>query len=234
METPNDQVRTQLLNQISQGVDPFTGFTSDPNKARAIGWNSDHPWLMETIDELTPEIIFECGVWYGGSVITMANWAKKRGLNTQVIACDTFLACHILRRIQEWVPALEVKFGRPTYWENFYANVMDKSLQDRIIPLHMEAITAARYLRLQGVMVDMIHHDSSHQSPDVFNDIRELWRILKPGGYFIIDDYIKDPSLHEDDAMYFNGLCKDVDQFVSENNLNLEVLGVKARFRKPL
>ena len=64
---------------------------------------------------------------------------------------------------------------------------------------------------------DMIFHDAGHEYNDIYTDLSRWWPRLKHDGVLIIDDYEpRDPS--------FSGMVKGVDQFVAENDLEIEIL----------
>jgi predicted O-methyltransferase YrrM len=225
-------MRQQLLQKLYQGKDPFEGYKMDAGRVTNHGWNSTHRFLTDSILELNPEIILEFGVWMGGSTIHMARFLKQSARKTQVLACDTFLACDILRTVQETLPMLRMEFGRPTYWENFYSNVLAHGVTEQVIPLHLDSRSGLRWLKRLGITVDMIHHDATHYAPDVLEDLVLCWDVLRPGGHLIIDDYIKS-DLAWPAVMNFNGLVSDVDYFCRDKEVTLEVDGVKCRIVKP-
>jgi hypothetical protein len=61
---------------------------------------------------------------------------------------------------------------------------------------------------------DMIFHDAGHEYNDIYTDLSRWWPRVKQDGILIIDDY--EPA--------FAGLVKGVDQFVLENDLEIEFL----------
>lgn len=64
---------------------------------------------------------------------------------------------------------------------------------------------------------DMIFHDAGHEYNDIYTDLSRWWPRVKQDGILIIDDYEpRDPS--------FAGMVQGVDQFVAENDLEMETL----------
>jgi hypothetical protein len=108
---------------------------------------------------------------------------------------------------------------------------MKEGLQDYILPIHLDTLSGFRLLKEKGIKVDAIHHDASHQSPDVFNDMNVGWEILKEGGAIIVDDYchMNLPIGHHNN---FDDLIDDVNQFAESKAKQLDIKEPKARIFK--
>ena len=64
-------------------------------------------------------------------------------------------------------------------------------------------------------LFDFIYHDASHEESTVYKDLVHWFPKLKQDGVLIIDDY---------EINQFSGLCKAVDRFIDENNLDAELV----------
>ncbi len=192
------------------------------------GWNSEHHFLTSSIKQLLPKVIVEAGVWKGGSIIHMAKVCKEIGISPKIYAIDTWLACDILRTVPEWVPSLKMNNNRPEYWRTFYDNAIRAGVDDLITPLHMDTRSGLRYLRRLGIKIDLFHHDASHYSPDVYDDLIEADFIMNTGGHIIVDDYIVDDKRfpHPCD---FSGVVSDVNRYANFVERPIDIVQPKAR-----
>ena len=84
-------IRDTIINKLWRGKDLFSGFIPNKEKTDFQGWNSDHYFLTDSIDQLNPKIIVEVGVWKGGSTICMAKKIKEKYMDSVVISVDTWL-----------------------------------------------------------------------------------------------------------------------------------------------
>jgi hypothetical protein len=190
------KTKKELVDKFYWGKDPFQGFdysSSDLDTNGLFSWNSDHPYLHDSIVKTEAKVIIEAGVWRGGSVIHMAKKLKEMG-DGCVIAIDSWLGCHHLHFHQEWQQTLKRHHGRPGTWKIFYANVCEFGLKDYVLPIHMDTVSGLRLLSGkhrggQRIEADIFHHDAVHFSPYVYQDLLEGWDLLKPGGHIIVDDY---------------------------------------------
>lgn len=224
--------KTKLTAILYKLQDPFKDYEWSELDCDPQGWNSNHEFLTDAVKKKDELIIVETGVWKGKSAMHMARAMKEQGVDGCVICIDTFLGCHVLWQVVEWQSSMKrTAQGRPEYWKTFYANVMKEGLQDYILPIHLDTLSGFRLLKEKGIKVDAIHHDASHQSPDVFNDLTVGWEILKEGGAIIVDDYchMNLPVGHHNN---FDDLIDDVNQFAESKGKQLDIKEPKARIFK--
>jgi predicted O-methyltransferase YrrM len=151
------------------------------------GWNSQHPYLSQAIQQLHPQIVVEIGVWKGCSAITLAQALKYSNINGVVIAIDTWLGS-----VEHWINDprdLGHTGGYPTLFQVFRANVVDQGLQDYIVPLPLDSVNGFEVLKAHDIKPDIVHIDAGHDYRSVKKDIESWWPFLKPGGVMIGDDY---------------------------------------------
>jgi hypothetical protein len=144
------------------------------------------------LEEVKPKLIIEVGSWKGASAVHMAQCLKDLGVQAKILCIDTWLGA-----IEFWgnkqdpqrYLSLGLKNGYPTVFYQFLANVVKSGFQDVIVPFPQTSVTAARWLRQQGVQADAIYVDGSHEEEDVFVDLCGYWQVLAPGGIMFGDDY---------------------------------------------
>lgn len=218
--------RDDAVRRLHAGIDPFIGFDpagwADPTDR----WDSHHPYFHEAVESLRPRVIVEVGSFLGASARHFAGCLKAEGLDAVVIAVDTWLAETVLLTSPEWRPHLRITNGRPEAFKVWMANALAAGLADYLCPLPIDSGAGARYLAAQGMVADMVYVDASHIEGDVYRDLTLYWDlVLRPGGLLLADDYQATPD--------FAGVVRDCDRFADERGLPLEVMGTKARMRKP-
>lgn len=223
---PAQRIRKMVIDKVWRGHDPFAGFPGELYAADTQGWNSVHPYLLSTLDELRPSVVVEIGVWKGGSVLTMASHLKKLGLDAVVIAIDTWLGSWEHWHKDELFKLLDVMNGRPEIFRKFMSNIVRAELQDYVVPLPLDSVNAGHLLKLLEIRPDIVHIDGCHDYEAVLGDFTLWWPQIRDGGVLIGDDY------------YDNGVWpevrKAIDQFVGSRPVRkFEHLGGKCRLFKP-
>lgn len=194
--------RAEVLDQLWRGADPFEGLiTKTPPDLQ--GWNSNHAYLAETIDRQQPDIVIEVGVWKGASAITMAKRMRQTDCDGVVIAVDTWLGS-----AEHWLANGAIPRGRGAslLYEVFMTNVLAEGLRDYILPLPLDSATASEVLARLDIQPNVLHIDAAHDYQSVTSDLKRWWRLLRPGGTLIADDY---------GSSMWPSVTRAVDDFVS-------------------
>ncbi len=201
---------------------PYADAHADPALLDLQGWgSSDSPVFAEVFRQLRPRSVIEVGAWKGRSAVHMAELARELGLDTLIVCVDTWLGGldHMLS--DEWRTQLRMTNGIPHLYSVFVANVIERGLAGSIIPFAQTSTTAAAFLLRCGVAVDLLHIDASHEEADVLADCRAWWKLLRPGGVLIGDDYTE----------AWPGVVNAAHVFAAETGCTLQVGGV-APFHK--
>lgn len=184
-----------------------------------IHGSGGNPAFVSVFDALNPQLVIEVGSWKGSSAILMAELMKERGIDGAIICVDTWLGGldHISNPISpDWDIAPYRHHGYPTLYYQFLSNVLQSGAQDYIVPFPNTSAIAARWLLQKGVQADLIYIDASHEEDDVYNDMVDYWKLLKPGGVMLGDDA---------DANAWPGLVRAVNRFVGERGLTVQTGG---------
>ena len=201
-------------------VNPYEGFDHDSFSLKLEGWGSDHEVFEKLILDKKPKLIFEVGTWLGASAIHMAKIIKENNLDCKIICIDTWLgALEMLDNFndQSTYQSLDKYYGFPSVYYQFLANVCKMDCQDIILPFATTSVIAARFLTRRNIKADLIYIDGSHDYIDVKMDIIHYAPIVSENGLLFGDDY---NGGHP-------GVKLAVDEFVSENNFQLELLDSK-------
>jgi Methyltransferase domain/Glycosyl transferase family 2 len=208
------------------GENVFTGY--EPKLMRDLqGWNSNHPIFRECVSMCRPTIIFDVGVWKGGSTVTLANLLRDLVIDGAVIAIDTFLGSpeHWKRDRQDGMFAsLRLKYGYPNLYWQFLSNIKHCRCEDYVVPLAQTTENAAVILKHHNVEADLIHLDAAHEYGAVLRDALSYWDLLKPGGIFIGDDY------HDS----WPGVVRAANELADRLAVKLEIHKPKWIVRKPM
>lgn len=220
---PERAPRAELASLIFGGADPFDGFDAEGLGYEDEGWNGRHPALARAIDALRPAIIADVGVWKGQSTLFMAEHLRAGGINGVVLAIDTWLGSpeHWERGSGVGSP-LRHNHGYPAIYRSFLANVRIAGLESLVLPFPQTSRNAAVILARAGVWLDVVHLDAAHEYEEVIGDCEANFRILRPGGLLIGDDYVWD------------SVRKAADRFAARHCLRIEVDSPKWILRKPL
>src|SRR5262249_37008118 len=142
-----------------------------------------------------------------------------------VICVDTWLGSieHWQGCVRGWDIRPYLKHGYPALYYQFLANVLHSKCEDLIVPVPNTSTNAARWLHRQQVTADLVYIDGSHEEDDVYQDLCNYWKLLRPGGVLVGDDW---------HAFWFGVICA-VNRFVRERDLPLQVVGQKWLLQKP-
>ena len=155
------------------------------------GWNGNKQFIKDIVREVKPSTIIEVGTWKGLSAFNMCKVIREENLNTKIYCVDTWLGS-----IDFWYNPLSfdqlnlhLKNGYPQVYYQFLSNVIYHQVQDIIIPVPAVSTTGAKILKKINVEAELIYIDGSHETEDVYNDIKAYMPLLKAGGTMFGDDF---------------------------------------------
>lgn len=220
-------IRRQIMEKLWKGHLDLSSFPSRRFRRDLQGWNSQHSYLTEGIESIRPSVVIEIGVWKGGSSIHMADQMRRLEIDAVVIAVDTWLGSWEHWEQEEFFPDLLFDHGYPSLYFTFLANVVEEGVEKYIVPLPLDSANAAFVVQRKHIFADMIHIDGGHDYDAVLSDMHRWWKILRPGGLMVMDDYDATgavwPSVR-DAVDYFRAITP---------HLEFEASPYKARLIKP-
>jgi predicted O-methyltransferase YrrM len=157
-------------------VEPYDSINDLPFDSH--GWFCNGTKLEKIINEKQPQIVIEVGSWLGLSTRFIA---KNVPEGAKVYAVDTW------RGSQESVHLLDPRL--PYLYQLFLSNVKHAGLTEKIIPIRMDSLEAAKALNVQA---DLIYIDASHDTASVVADIMHWYPHLKEDGVMCGDDWLWD------------------------------------------
>ena len=191
------------------------------------GWVGNQTIFEKLIDQQKPNVIIEVGTWKGKSAIMMANVVKRLNLNCKIYCVDTWLGAI---EFWDWLSHtpernLHLKHGYPQVYYQFLSNVVHTNNQDVIIPVPLPSNLGCKLLKRKNIQSQLIYIDASHETDDVYDDMKHYYELLSPGGIMFGDDYS------------WESVRNGVSKFVKEQNMSMDAIkeeSVNWILKKPL
>jgi predicted O-methyltransferase YrrM len=148
-------------------------------------WHSSHLPHWERLffelqrwDPAAPRRIVEIGAFEGRATL----WFLDRLLrhpDSRIACLDTFAGG--AEHLPSQVSGLEARFR---------ANIEGSGAAQKVEVVKAPSFEGLVRLLARGETVDLVYVDGSHQAPDVLADMVLAWRLLRPGGVMLCDDYL--------------------------------------------
>lgn len=193
----NEDLRAahDVVARLWGGRHPFLGLPRKLIAQDTQGWNSQHPFLAQTVIETRPRIVVELGVWKGASTIALAEELRRSSVNGVVVAVDTWLGSWDHWTMPGLSEELCFSFGYPQLYQKFASNILHAGLEDYVVPLPLDSANATYVLKHLAIQPDVVHIDGPHDYSSVLADLNRWWGLLAPGGTLIADDYDADQKV---------------------------------------
>ena len=187
-----------MLEQLFE-TNPYDGFPADLLELDHAGFNLA-AIALDLVHEVRPTRIIEVGTWKGNSAFFMTDRLLAMDIQFEMICVDTWLGLK-----EMWMPeivkvipecrGLKPRYGYPTVYYQFLANVIKKGLQDKIVPFPTTSAIAYEILAGLNYTAQFIFIDGSHIKADVAQDVNNYWELVEPGGILCGDDYSSTPAV---------------------------------------
>lgn len=166
------------------------------------GWYQNEMQLRALIYNYRIKTIVEVGSWLGKSTIDLARALPPEG---KIYAVDHWegSAEHQIGN-SAWHPSL------PYLYEQFLSNIIHSGLTEKVVPIKMDSLEAARSLTVQP---DLIYIDANHETEAVYRDLCAWYPFVKGRGILCGDDWCW-PSVRS-----------AVVRFAAENQLQIDSYG---------
>jgi hypothetical protein len=167
----------RILAQLPQPYDTIVVLPFDNQ-----GWFSNAEQLKECFLEKNIQTVIEVGSWLGSSA---RFFGREVGAGGKVYCIDNWIgptnpSAKELEAYQTFKDLL------PCLYQQFLSNVIHANLTDRIIPIRMESLEAAKGL---SISADLIYIDAAHSEEAVFADIVAWSEHLATDGILCGDDW---------------------------------------------
>lgn len=206
---PNTGPSFSDITHMLHPKSPYIGFDASEFPLDLQGWFYEDAFFSQLVERVSPDLIIEVGTWKGKSASCFGHAVKRLGKPSGVLCVDTWLGAREFWTTgsepdgwwagianqdpegfrRERYQALELRFGYPSVYYRFLANVVHQGLQDVLTPFPQTSRLAARWLGARGVHAQLIYIDGSHEYVDVLEDLNAYAPLLATGGIIIGDDY---------------------------------------------
>lgn len=145
------------------------------------GWHTHRDQVEELFRTRKIETVVEVGSWLGRWTILVAQFLPEGG---KIYAVD-----HWKGSVEHHDPtSLESTF-LPTLFQQFLSNVIHCGVKDKVVPIKMDSIEAAKLFKEQGIRADLIYLDAAHDYQSVIADLQAWYPLLAEGGILTGDDW---------------------------------------------
>lgn len=165
----NEHFSTDIYDQIQ--VLPY----------KMHGWHLHEGIVKEIFAEKEIHTVIEVGCWLGKWTTQIAKMLPEGGY---IYAVD-----HWKGSVEHYnAGSVEASF-LPKLFEQFLSNVIHSGVQDKVVPVRMNSLAAAKEFRNKGIKADLIYIDASHDYRSVMADLNAWYPLLAEGGIFSGDDW---------------------------------------------
>jgi predicted O-methyltransferase YrrM len=183
---------TFALSVFAVENDPYKGFEVLPFDPQ--GWYAHTHRMEKVFKEHKIQVVVEIGSWLGKSTRHIATLLPKGG---KVYAVDHW----------EGSPEHQNNERLTNLYHQFLSNVIHAGLTDKIVPVKMDSLSAAK--QLEGTKVDLVYIDGAHETEPVLKDLNAWYPFVKGHGVICGDDW------------RWESVAKAVTIFAKENNLKI-------------
>ena len=175
--------------------------------------------------ELKPKKALEIGSFEGMCSYYLAHQMCSFGM-AELICIDTWQGGFDNKEAGEDMDAVEKRFDSNMALAK---EELGPKLKFRKEKGYSHQKLAALLVELGDNYFDLVYVDGSHESPDVFVDAAMGFKLLKPGGYMVFDDYLWSPVFRNIPGGYDPIMTPKlaIDAFV---NVHIRQLQVDMRF----
>jgi len=178
----------RLSKILFEDLDPFAAVDENAVAEDRKSWGGEDPFFDEIIGIVRPSLILEIGTWKGASAITMAESAKRHGLQTEIVCADPHVGSRGLWLANKSAMHVTSKGECGTY-DIFLANVKRAGVTEFITPFRVTSTIATSVLERSDLKADIVYIDGSHDPVDVAADLHHVLRTLHDDSKVVVDDY---------------------------------------------
>jgi hypothetical protein len=179
------RVRHDLVTRLWRGRDPFLDLPPDLRDIDMRGASAGHAYFSAAVVSGAPGVVVDVGAGKGGSTLAFARELRSGKMNAVVVAVDTFLG-----DVSDWqgddeFEEMEYEAGRSSLYPRFVSNVLRAGLGNFVLPLTLDANTAAGLFKQFGIPASVVHLDADADPASIRAYLEAWWPLVKPGGVLI-------------------------------------------------
>ncbi len=176
-----------MLFSVCQAAGPFPDAYPDVYESIEVlpekfhGWHTHKRQVEDLFSRKNIQTVIEVGVWLGNWTAVVAPKLPETGV---------YYAIDHWKGSQEHHNPGTLEYTLlPNLFQQFLSNMLHRDLADKVIPVRMQSLPAARKFRLLGIRADLIYIDAGHKYAEVFQDIASWYPLLTEGGILCGDDW---------------------------------------------
>jgi Methyltransferase domain len=179
------RVRHDLVARLWRGRDPFL---DQPPDLRAVDMRRATPdlaYVATSVAAAPAGVVVDVGAGMGGSTLAFARALRSGRVNAAVVAIDTFLGDATDWATDEAFEGMQYEAGRSSLYPRFVSNVLQAGLGNLVVPLTLDATTAASVFARFGVAASIVHLDAGDDAASIRSYLDAWWPLLMPRGRLI-------------------------------------------------
>ena len=202
-----------VLNELFSGADPYSGLQrrdmswTENWRSSAGGHTKELRELIESHLDAPVRFVVEVGSFIGTAAVRTWGPLALHSREPAVVLCvDTWLGDLNMRLLQQkqFARFMRLEHGVPQLHRVFLDRVVSHNLTGIVLPLAMPSLSAARLLKIVRWRIDVVFVDSAHELGETLVELFMYWRLLRPGGLLIGDDYRFFPAVRRDVRQFTN------------------------------
>lgn len=166
------------------------------------GWNWDSRIFERLVRELDPTNVVEVGTWKGMSAMKLYKAMQSiklpvAGKDWTLWCCDTWLGGIEHMEGEAFGGLFRTEHGYPQLYRQFLSNMQHEGCLEHLRTVPNTSVNCARWLQRRKLRAELVYIDASHESPDVYHDLSEFWKLVPFGGVMFGDDFGYGPVSHD-------------------------------------
>lgn len=173
--------RVLIASPIEEAVNyPDVYQFHDVMPEKVQGWSRYEFFFDELFRTKDIQTAIEVGVWLGNWAVYAGKYLKS---GAKLYAVDHWKGSPEHHNDPAYRDLI------PTLFHQFLSNVIHRGLQEKIVPVRMDSLEAAKFFVKNGLKADLIYIDAGHDYKSVLTDLRAYYRLLAKDGIMCGDDW---------------------------------------------
>jgi len=166
--------------------------------------------------------ILELGAYEGGSTIWFLRYLLSHP-NSSLISIDTWSDQRDPASYSPTGDPLSDQVPNEITKQTFLSNIQHVTNGNKVSALATDSATGLSLLLLSSRVFsfDFIYVDASHRASEIFIDVSLAWRLLRPGGLMLLDDY-QFPAARGAPQEHFAGQNQNQQYFDPDSEISFE------------
>lgn len=170
------------IPSTTQKPEPYSSISVLPFYMLSFFSAETQKYLKQFLQDYKPKVIVDLGSWMGASAAFMAFLMQEEGRLYAVDYFNTSLDSYLIDKKEE----IDNNSDIPRLYRQFLSNIIHYKLCDKIIPLKMSTLEAAKLFEIKA---DLIFVDAATDEESVYKDIMNWYPKLSKNGIICGDNW---------------------------------------------